>query len=494
MKKLFAVVLVALLTAAVTTASADNKSGLFSYTLKGNGTAVITGFDWAENGNNDVYVPRMIDGYSVTEIGSFAFSSSEAEYYSSNMVLFNNINYANEVKRKGIGKAVVVVLPDTIITISEKAFFCCNVTSVTIPASVKSIGEGAFSGCINITSFSVDQSNETFATIDGVLYRKAEKELVCVPAGRKSIVTIPDGIKSIGEYAFYGIDFASLYEDRAFEMPSSVVKIKANAFAYANFKREVNLNQVKEIGEHAFEHTHFFRWKADNIEKIDAYAFYGASEFYYGLRSVDELVFPASLEFIGENAFNQYRMRQSGGQPTLRTIDLSKTKIIEVSSYAFSNIRFENASCEILLPNGLECIKEHAFEGSCSYSYCVTVNLPASVSLIEDYAFYNTDIEIYFPINSNLKKIGDYAFSGYIMPKDITLPSSVESIGKHSFHCDNLDTLYIPASVTSIGQDVCDRSKTKLKAEPETYAALYASENGYMTATEDDEDTSWLSN
>ena len=61
-------------------AESDRTSGLFTYRLKGNGEAVITGFDWNDNGKNDIYVPRQIDGYTVSEIGAYAFSSSEVGY------------------------------------------------------------------------------------------------------------------------------------------------------------------------------------------------------------------------------------------------------------------------------------------------------------------------------------------------------------------------------------------------------------------------------
>ena len=79
MKKVIFLILVVLLIAMSINviADGDRQSGLFSYQLKGNGTAVITGFDWDANGSNDIYVPRFIDGYSVTEIGSFAFSDEE---------------------------------------------------------------------------------------------------------------------------------------------------------------------------------------------------------------------------------------------------------------------------------------------------------------------------------------------------------------------------------------------------------------------------------
>ena len=56
----------------VAMAADERKSGYFFYTMKGNGTAIITGFDAFANGNSDVYVPAQIDGYTVSEIGAEA--------------------------------------------------------------------------------------------------------------------------------------------------------------------------------------------------------------------------------------------------------------------------------------------------------------------------------------------------------------------------------------------------------------------------------------
>lgn len=120
-------------------ADEDYKSGLFTYKIKGNGTAVITGFDWKANGDKDVYIPNMLDGYTVTEIGSEAFAYGRED--------------------------VVVIIPNTITVIGDKAFIGSSITSAHIPASVQQIGAGAFADCDEIRQFSVDPSNTVYTTI-----------------------------------------------------------------------------------------------------------------------------------------------------------------------------------------------------------------------------------------------------------------------------------------------------------------------------------------
>lgn len=60
-------------------AAVGGQQGAFTYELKGNGTAVITKFDWDKHTGGDVYVPRSIDGYQVTTIGKLAFTSQTDE-------------------------------------------------------------------------------------------------------------------------------------------------------------------------------------------------------------------------------------------------------------------------------------------------------------------------------------------------------------------------------------------------------------------------------
>ena len=496
MKKLIALVFVLLLAAAVTSASGDSKSGLFSYTLKGNGTAVITGFNWTTNRENDVYVPRMIDGYTVTEIGKLAFSSDKAGYVNEG---FSREDY---IYRNGVGEPVVVVLPDTISVINEKAFFCTNIASIVIPSSVQLIGQGAFAGCINLRQFSIEEGNQTYATISGVLYNKKTKELVCAPAGSNEKISIPNGIISIGEYAFYGQEFD--YGETYPKIPLSVKRINAYAFAYSNFHPDkhsgesyFNLNQIEEIGDHAFESSIFGVIKMDSVKIIGEYSFFNAQCLIpRDYINPVTLQFPSSLERIGNYAFSGFHNGTKNHNLEIHIIDLSNTQLTEIPPYAFAEFSSTDWGGKIRLPDSLLVIGEHAFEncrnGFFSIGDYITVNIPRNVTKIDAYAFNNTYINLQFQTNGSLKEIGDYAFYSCGKPEKIILPNTVERLGDYCFYSSEVKTISIPSSVLSIGKNVCDRAVTKLNVESGTYAALYASENGY--ATEGNEDTSWLSN
>ncbi|MBR6029922.1 MAG: leucine-rich repeat protein [Clostridia bacterium] len=471
------------------TAYADNNehsSGRFSYRLKGNGTAVITEYRGTGD-TGDIYVPRQIDGYTVSEIGAHAFSYSDAS--------LDNPR----------GRAVTVVLPDTISVIGEKAFFCSLITSITIPKSVKLIETGAFAGCCNLSFFSVEKGNEVYTTIDGILYNKKTKELVSFPRRSdanlsSSKVTIPNGIKKIGDYAFYGIP---IYNSSLLNFPDSVLSIGDYAFYEAGIvnKRWVSLNKIESIGNYAFAsiNAKFVDFYMDSIVSIGNNAFEGA-EMHSAL---NQLYFPETLKIIGECAFKDVKIynyesnRYAKFINGIKKIDLSKTKIEVVPKYAFYNFEaYESDTVVVSFPSTLKEIGSHAFsrdpKNAMNRGY-IEIVLPNSVRVISEEAFSNSRLDLQFGNKSELKEIGNRAFfNTRLVVNDgrFILPNGIEKIGDEVFLSTGISELEIPSSTTSIGFNIVDRSNTKIIAEPGSAADLYASENGYAYAEEDD--TDWL--
>jgi hypothetical protein len=77
-----------------------------------------------------------------------------------------------------------------------------SLTSVTISNSVTSIGQSAFSVCTGLTAINVDVANTAYSSQDGVLYNKGKTTLVQYPEGKTGTSTIPDSVTSIGQSAF----------------------------------------------------------------------------------------------------------------------------------------------------------------------------------------------------------------------------------------------------------------------------------------------------
>ena len=97
-------------------------------------------------------------------------------------------------------------------------------TEIAIGKNLTMIGYNAFGG-LPVTGFTVDPENPVYSDLDGMITDKAQKVLVQVPAGREGEVMVPDGIYSIGAYAFYNCErITDIW------IPDSVLVITSLAF------------------------------------------------------------------------------------------------------------------------------------------------------------------------------------------------------------------------------------------------------------------------
>jgi len=442
---LLAVTLLLTLTMPVAMAADERKSGIFSYTMKGNGTAIITGFNAVANGNNDVYVPAQIDGYTVSEIGTNAFRFAKCE--------------------------CVVMLPDTITTIGENAFYGSSFTAVNIPASVKEIKTDAFNHMANITRMTVDSQNTVYATIDGILYNKKTKTLVACPFNdgwsfNEITITIPNGILTIGDGAF--ADFANL----TVNMPASLSTISNRAFEMARLEEVSIPDGVEAIGERAFYYSRFIMHK--NGER--------------------GIYLPQSVKSLGKEAFAQCDWHSHYYTEYFSFIDLSETQLVEIPYCAFWGVKSTEIEA-IYLPQTLKTIGDYAFS-SVRVGTQNGLVLPTNVENIGEAAFYRGSGKFTFPANSNLKNIGHGAFKQFEfidMETTLVLPEGLETIGEDAFaDIKGIERIVVPESVTYIGNNFCNRADIILDIKAGSYAEFWASENGYTTNLETNEDTSWL--
>jgi hypothetical protein len=67
---------------------------------------------------------------------------------------------------------------------------------------ITSIGEGPFSGCTSLTAIIIESSNTRYSTENGVLYNKNKTILMQYPEGKTGAFTIPNSVKSIGDWLF----------------------------------------------------------------------------------------------------------------------------------------------------------------------------------------------------------------------------------------------------------------------------------------------------
>lgn len=402
-------------------AATTGKNGLFSYTMRGNGTLTITKFDW--NGyqkNTDIVIPQMIDGYTVTAIGDLAFSQGDV-----------NVEKVELPDRKYEAKDAVLIIPNTVTTVGEKAFFNSGIGRVNIPASVNSIGAAAFcTGCLK--NATVQQGNERYAAIEGALYDKKAKELL---AFALDATAVPEGIVSLGEFSCMNLTYEN---GEKILFPATIREIKD--FALWSSEWCIRMGNTTKI----------------HAETVGAYAF--AKATLWGT-----LEFSENLKKIGEGAFFQVHSGLYTGK-----VDFSncyKLKTIPARAFAYHEL-FQSDDKAIFFPSTIVEIGEEAFANA---------------------------MGCFFGGNAQPKIIGDRAFKGAkeaaLQAKYLT---KVEYIGEEAFQAEKYYLeMTIPASCTFIGDNAFYK-KVKLKVTPGSYAEIWAQENGYEYDNGIEQDLSWL--
>ncbi|MDR0920423.1 MAG: leucine-rich repeat protein, partial [Oscillospiraceae bacterium] len=86
------------------------------------------------------------------------------------------------------------IIPDGVNSIDDWAFDHSDLTSITIPESVTSIGDAAFQSCENLTSISIPEGVTSIGT---AMFNNCSS---------LTSITIPESVTSIGEDAFYNCD------------------------------------------------------------------------------------------------------------------------------------------------------------------------------------------------------------------------------------------------------------------------------------------------
>ncbi len=331
--------------------------------------------------------------YNVTAIGDYAFYDCSE---------LTSIKIPDTVK--SIGKeayrycsgAKSLILGNGVETIGSNAFYNCEqIPSVTIPSSLTAIGENAFGSCFELKTVIINDI-ASWCQIDfgdgGANPAYNADKIYNKDYYIITNLVIPDGVKSIGNYAFYF--FSELL---SVKIPNSVQSIGKYAFLGCNKMTTINIpDGVTTIQESTFSGCDKLSkiTIGKGVKAIGEKAFYDCSSLY----GID---LPKGVLSIDVWAFCNCK--------NLRSIDIPS--VTSMGAGAFRECTSLN---NVILSDNLTNIPQSAFDGCTALTNIV---IPAKVKSIDDFAFHDcNNLESVTVLATTPPTAAENAFSKYIIP------------------------------------------------------------------------------
>ncbi len=436
--------------------------------------------------SNAIYNNTILDSIHFPENGKLKRIEKSAFSTNKNLkelVLPNTVTYIGGSAFASCSSLKSVVLPDKLDTIQNLTFNKCeSLKSITIPDGVRVIGEMVFNGCVSLDSITIGKNVQKIdadaflyntelvvggtynvdslilsyvnytgdiASWCGIHFENKYSNPTCwteqlhINGELVTEINIPEGVKSIGQNAFYLLDNIT-----SVTIPASVDSIGKNAFAIlAGLKKCVCLGNptTSNVGG-------YLLYNSPLLDTIIA----PASFFDYDETVLSNL--PKNISYIhvnnGEITDNGFVVINRSAN-TLGTLDLSGATNTAFAEGAFANCyKLENFA----FPKGVTSIGYMAFT-NCMNLRSVTV--PAAVTEIGARAFENCRSlqKVTFggseaSETTALTTIGDWAFYCCHELENLTLPEGVTEIGSAAFWgCTYLQELSLPSTLRRAGNN-----------------------------------------
>ena len=316
----------------------------------------------------------------------------------------------------------ICTIQDGVLNIGNEAFVGCpQLSKLSLPQSIESIGNYAFSQCTGLTGGLILPSALTRIGDYAFQY--------C--SGLTGNLKMPNALESIGEGAF---QFCSFTGD--LELPDSIISIGEGAFESSGFTGILKLpNSLSEIMRYTFDGCGF----TGRLELPDTIISIGENAFGFCYRFTGNLNLPNTLQDIGAGAF-----RSCGFTGTLKLPD----SVLSIGNDAFVAVSFSDfdvgdANPNYMDKNGVLFNKEETELicypcGNNSSDY----SIPNGTTSIRKGALsYNKLQKVMIP--KGITSIKSSTFSGCHQLSEVTMPESITDIDDNAFiGCYNLTTIY----------------------------------------------------
>lgn len=380
------------------------------------------------------------------------------------------------IKYDGMPEGVNSGLPDSVRVVDAHAFRDCKrMYSLQMGKNVEFIGTSAFEGCSILARVDFSQ-NHSLVAIESNAFAATNLGYPGRDNGLPIQFAFPDTLMRVGQSAFSGSYYSRYYAQR-----NGVVYVGGWVVECTNTEIE-NVTILPSVADTSVSADQDGNYPSTTTVGIADYAFFNC-------QMMANITIPDTIRTIGRAAFMLCTMITELKIPE---------KVTEISDYTFyycvslRNIEFPEgltsigqsafysamSLSEVTIPKGVTTIGDYAFftcgqlqtlnfetgdngESAVTYigvsafnqSALSSIEIPDSVLVIGDYAFFDNEWANTITIGKSVQSIGAYAFSVCSAVEELVIPDSVVSIGDCAFvYCEGLKSLVLGSGLESVGE------------------------------------------